>query len=156
MSEILKTSIKIGFFAFLIVVVQVAVVSQLTDLPINLAFCTIIAFASLLGLLEVSVLCGALVVGSTLLVYNGFIFWIYPVIGIIAQRINPYHIADKLLVSIMGVFVFTPILELLNPSSLNYLQKIISALLFNLITTIPMYFLVKILFYKPKQALSFR
>lgn len=156
MSDILKRSIKIGLFAFLIVIVQVAVVSQLTDLPINLAFSAIIAFASLLGLLEISVLTGALVVGSTLLVYNGFIFWIYPVIGIIAQRINPYHIADKLLVSIMGVFVFTPILELFNPSSLNYLQKIISALLFNLITTIPMYFLVKILFYKPKQALSFR
>jgi len=156
MSDLIKQSIKIALFAFLVVIVQVAVVTQLSDLPINLAFCTIIASASLLGFLEVSVLCGALLVASSLLVYSGFVFWIYPVIGIIAHRINPNHIADKFLVSIIGVFIFTPILEMFNPSSLNYLQKIISALLFNVMATIPMYFLVKILFYRRKQALSFR
>jgi hypothetical protein len=155
MSDIVKLSIKIGLFAFCIVVAQVAVVSQVTDLPINLPFSAIIAFASLLGLFEVTALSGALCVISTLLVYSNFIFWIYPVIGIIAQRVNPSHIADKLLVSIIGVFVFTPILELFNPSSLNFLQKIISALLFNLITTIILYFLVKLLFYRPRHALSF-
>jgi len=156
MSDLVKQSIKIAIFAFLVVLVQVAVVTQLTDLPINLPFSALIAFASLQGFLEVCVLGGALLLGSTLLVYNGFIFWIYPVIGIVAQRINPNHIGDKLLVSIMGIFVFTPILELFNPCSLNYFQKIISGLLFNLIATIPMYFLVKILFYRRKQALSFR
>ena len=98
MSDIVKLSIKIGLFAFCIVVAQVAVVSQVTDLPINLPFSAIIAFASLLGLFEVTALSGALCVISTLLVYSNFIFWIYPVIGIIAQRVNPSHIVDKLLV----------------------------------------------------------
>lgn len=86
MSDLIKQSIKIALFAFLVVIVQVAVVTQLSDLPINLAFCTIIASASLLGFLEVSVLCGALLVASSLLVYSGFVFWIYPVIGIIASQ----------------------------------------------------------------------
>jgi hypothetical protein len=156
MSDLLKLAIKIVLFALLIILAQVAIVSQLTDWPINLAFSAIIAFASLLGLFEVCVLSGTLLTASSLLIYSDFVFWIYPVIGILGQKINPYHIADKLLVSIMGVFLFTPLLELFNPSSLNYFQKIISALLFNLITTIFMFFLVKILFYRPKKALSFR
>jgi hypothetical protein len=156
MSDLLKLAIKIVLFALLIILAQVAIVSQITDWPINLAFSAIIAFASLLGLFEVCVLSGTLLTASSLLIYSDFVFWIYPVIGILGQKINPYHIADKLLVSIMGVFLFTPLLELFNPSSLNYFQKIISALLFNLITTIFMFFLVKILFYRPKKALSFR
>jgi hypothetical protein len=156
MSDLLKLAVKIVLFALLIILAQVAIVSQITDWPINLAFSAIIAFASLLGLFEVCVLSGTLLTASSLLIYSDFVFWIYPVIGILGQKTNPYHIADKLLVSIMGVFVFTPILELFNPSSLNYFQKIISALLFNLITTIFMFFLVKILFYRPKKALSFR
>lgn len=155
MSTILKLIIKVSIFAFLVVVLQVGFISQFTDAPVNLIFASVIAFASILGLFENVLLSGLFCIASTLLIYDNFIFWIYPTIAILAHKINPSYIADKLLVCIIAVFIFTPILELFNPNSLPYIQKIISALLFNLIATIPMYFVVKMIFYRPKQYLSF-
>jgi hypothetical protein len=155
MSDILKLSIKVSIFALLIVAIQVALISQITELPINLVFATIIAFASLLGLFENVLVSGIFCIACTMLVYDSFVFWIYPLLAIITHKVNPTHIADKLLVCIIAVFLLTPIIELFNPSSLSYIQKIVSALLFNLITTIPMYFIVKMIFYKRRQSLSF-
>lgn len=130
------------------VIVQTALVDSFFGLQLNLPYVVIISFASLLGLYE-SVIASLLFCSMiSLLSYDSHVAWIYLVIAIVANKLNPENIADKLLVCIIYCLLFTPIMEMFNPNSSSYLYRVFSSSLINVILVIPMYFLVNMIFSK--------
>ncbi len=140
-----QKNIKVLIFCLVLINLQTALLSSFVALPFNLSFVSILVMAPLLGLYENLVAATILCVGSSLLVYDHHIFWLYPVIALVANRINPPQIADKLLICIIYNLLFTPLIELTQPST-NYVGQILTATLTNLICSIPLFFIVKFFF----------
>lgn len=148
MSFGLKLALKIIGFCFLIIVLQTSLINSFWGFNINLPFIVVIAFASLLGVYE-NVIAGLFFCSIiSLLSYDNHLPWIYLVLGIIANRLNPENIADKLLICIIFCLILTPLMELFNPNSSRYLYRILSSSLINVVTVIPMYFIVNFVFSK--------
>ncbi len=144
----LRLTLKVIGFCFLIIIIQTAIVDDFFGLQLNLPYITLISFASLLGIFENVVASLFFCSMISLLSYDSHVPWIYLIIAIIANKINPENIADKLIVCIVFCLLFTPILEMFNPNSSSYFYRVLSASLINVVSVIPMYFLVDFLFSK--------
>jgi hypothetical protein len=111
-----------------------------------------IVFASMLGVLENLAASVFFTVFYSMLFHNGDIYWFYPVIAVLASKFNPEQIADKFLICVLYTIFFTALHEIFNPSSLSYFDKIMEGTLVNLITMIPLFLLIKVLFGKERQS----
>ncbi len=140
-----QKNIKVLIFCLVVVNLQIALLSSFVALPFNLSFVCILVMAPLLGIYEIMIAATILCISSSLLVYDHHIFWLYPLIALIANKINPPQIADKLLICIIYNLFFTPLIELLHPST-NYSGQILTAILTNLLCSIPLFFIVKFFF----------
>jgi hypothetical protein len=143
--SLVQKNIKILIFCFVVINLQVSLLSGFAALPFNLAFVSILVIASLLGIYESMLAASILCIGASLLIYDHYIFWLYPLIALIANRINPPQIADKFLICIIYNLGFTPLIELLHPST-NYTNQILTSILTNLLCAIPLFFVVKFFF----------
>lgn len=140
-----QKNIKVLIFCLVVINLQTALLSSFVALPFNLGFVTILVMATTLSLYENIIAATILCVVSSLLVYDQHIFWLYPLIAFIAHKINPPQIADKLLICIIYNLLFTPLIELMHPST-NYVAQILTATLTNLLCSIPLFFIVKFFF----------
>lgn len=143
--SLVQKNIKILIFCFVVINLQTSLLSGFPALPFNLAFVSVLVIASLLSIYETVLAASILCIGSSLLIYDQYIFWLYPLIALIANRINPPQIADKLLICIIYNLGFTPLVELLHPST-NYTNQILTSILTNLLCAIPLFFIVKFFF----------
>ena len=140
-----QKNIKVLIFCLVVINLQTALLSSFVALPFNLCFVSILVMAPLLSTYENIVAATILCIGSSLLVYDHHIFWLYPVIALIANKINPPQIADKLLICIIYNLLFTPLIALTHLST-NYVGQILTATLTNLICSIPLFFIMKFFF----------
>lgn len=153
--SLIQKNIKVLVFCLVVINLQTALLSSFAALPFNLAFSSILVIASLLGIYESVLAAMILCIGSSLLVYDHHIFWLYPLIALIANRINPPQISDKLLICIIYNLTFTPLIELLHPN-VNYMDRILMAMLTNLLCSIPLFFIVKFFFSSNSRSLYTR
>jgi hypothetical protein len=125
---------------------QLALVQEFMGFSLNLPLACIIAFSTLLSMFE-AVLASILFMSFVfLLSYDSQIIWAYPLIAIMASKFNPEDIEDKFLVSIVFALIFSPLLELLNPNSSEYLSRILYSSLSTVVTVIPVFFMTKFFF----------
>ena len=145
MKEVFWHSIKIVFFTFLILVLQIAVLKEITDLSINLPLIAVISIASFSNLSTSLYSTGLLVIAISLLSYNNHVYWDYLLLAFVVNQFNPKNLSDKFLVAAFYCIVFSPIFELIYaPSQEAFLDKCISVTLINLATLIPVYFVLKL------------
>lgn len=143
--SLIQKNIKLLVFCFVVINLQTGLLSDFAPLPINLVLSVILVMSSLLSLYESVLAATILCVGSSLLIYDHHIFWVYPIVAVIASRINPPQIADKFLICIIYNLAFTPLIELLHPNT-NYIHQILTATLANLLCSITLFFIVKFFF----------
>ncbi len=153
--SLIRKNIKLVIFCLLVFNLQVSFLSSLVILPFNLPLVSILVMAPLLGLYENLVAATIFCICSSLIVYDQHIFWLYPVLALLAQKINPPQIADKLLICIIYNLVFTPLIELLHMTN-NYSNQALTATLTNLICSIPMFFIIKFFFSNNSKSLYLR
>lgn len=139
--------VRIFLFCLIIINLQIALLSNFAALPFNLPFASILVFAASAGIFQTLICAVFFCLFSSLTVYDNYIFWLYPIIALVAARINPPQIGDKLLVCIVYNLVFTPIIELCYPHANNYFDSIFRAVLSNLLATMFLFFIIKILFH---------
>ena len=126
-------------------VLQVAVLKEITDISINLPLVAIIAIASFSSL-SVSIYTSTfLVIAISLLSYNSSVYWTYILVAYITNQFNPKNLEDKFLVAVFYCLIFSPIFELIyTPVRTELVDKSISVTLINLATLIPVYFILKL------------
>lgn len=137
---------KIFVFCLVVINLQIGLVSNFPALPFNLAFTSILVFATTAGIFQTLICSVWFCLFSSLCVYDGFVFWLYPIIGFVAARINPPQIGDKLLVCIVYNLIFTPIMELCYLHNGSYFDSIFRATIANLLATMILFFVIKIFF----------
>lgn len=155
MNDLAQKNIRILIFCLVVINIQISLLSGFVALPFNLVFVSILVLSPLVSAYECVVAATIFCVGSSLLVYDQEIFWLYPVIALTANRINPQQISDKLLICIIYTLLFTPLVELLHPST-NLTGKILTAILTNLLCTVPLFFIVKFFFSNNSRSLYIR
>lgn len=131
---------------------QVSLVKPIMGLTPNLAFATIIAFASLGSFFETILASLIFATLTTNFSYNSQILWVYVLIALIAVKFNPDNIADKFIVCLGYSLLLTPMLEIFNPMHTDFLERITSAELSNLVSSALMFFVVKLFFSTNKKA----
>lgn len=155
MKPLVQISLKVFILCTLLVMLQTAIIDDLFGFPVNLAFTTIIALATLTNLFE-AVLASLLFISfSAMLSYDGFLPWIYLVIAIFASKFNPSNISDKFLVAIFFTLLLTPVNEIFNPYTSTFLYKVMAASIANVVILFPLYFVIKS-FFKEDRTLTFR
>ena len=152
MKALTRLNIKIFLFCFLLISLQISTVTEFMGFSFNFPFACIIVFASLLSLYEATLTALIFMIFVSMFSYDSQILWIYPVLAILGTKLNPSNIDDKFLVCIVYVLIFTPLLELFNPSSLGFLARTLNSSLSTIITAIPLFFLVKVLFKRQKNS----
>lgn len=140
-----KQFFKVLFYCFLIVTLQVSIVNELSA-NVNLIFCSILVFASLLSFQENLLASSFFTIFSAMLFYDNSIYWFYLIISFVAYRLNPEQIADKFLICLLYAIFFTPVFEIFNPLNMSYLDKLIQSTLVNTLTVIPLFFIVRLFF----------
>lgn len=153
MKPLTKLTLKIFLFCFALVSLQIAVVTEFAGFSFNFPFACIIVFASLLTLYEATLAALFFMVFIAMFSYNSQILWIYPIIAILGTKLNPSNIDDKFLVCIVYALLFTPLVELFSSSSLGLVARILNSSLSTIITAIPLFFLVKVLFKARKSSM---
>lgn len=156
MKPLTKLSLQIFLFCFLLMSLQIAVVSDFFGFTLNFPFACVIAFTSLLTLYEATLAALIFMIFISMFSYDSQILWIYPVIAIIGTKLNPSNIDDKFLVCIAYVLIFTPLLEIFNSSNVNFISRVLNSSLSTVITVIPLFFLVKLFFKSQKTTLYIR
>ena len=141
--------LKAALLAFVLLLLQVVFAPK-----VNLLLTCVLVFASMLSIYETLALA---VLASTLtaaLLYHGAYPWYYLVLGLIASLINPKQIPDKFIVTILYAILFTAAVELFNPNSTAYFDRLVESLPVTAFAAIPLYFLVLLLFkdYIPKRS----
>lgn len=154
MKQNIFLGIKVFLFCFFILIVQIALVEEFRFSSVNLVFGSLIVFSSILSTTEVILGSVFFTVFSAMLFYNGDILWVYPIVAIGASKFNPEQIPDKFLLCLIYTILLTPVLEIFNPSSLSYLEKVSEGILVNLVSIIPLFFLVKFIFYKREEKIQ--
>lgn len=144
MNKLFKTGLKIFIFCFLVVNLQLSIIPLLSFPSFNFAFAAILASSILLTSLESFVLATLLAAMSSMLVYDNSIFWLYPVIAVIANKINPPQINNKIFVLLVYCFIFTPALEIFNPSKAGYFINASTAIALNLVASLVMYWVISL------------
>ncbi len=134
--------IKILAFCILILGLQISLVPLLSYPSPNLIFATILAASLVFEAFEIFLVVIFFSVTSSMLVYDSSNFWLYPFVAMIANRINPPQINNKMIVLISYCFLFTVIMEAFNPNKMNYLTNISNAIVMNLISAIVIYLLL--------------
>lgn len=142
----LNQIVKIFVFCLIVINLQIGLVSNFAVLPFNLPFASILVFAAHAGIFQTLICAVFFCLLSSICVYDTYVFWLYPIVAFIAARINPSQIGDKLLVCIVYNLIFTPIVELCYPHNNNYFEAIFRAILSNLLATMVLFFIVKLLF----------
>ena len=153
MKPLTKLTLKIFLFCFFLISLQIAVVTEFMGFSLNFPFACIIVFASLLSLYEATLAALIFMIFVSMFSYDSQILWIYPVIAILGTKLNPSNIDDKFLVCIVYALLFTPLLELFSSSSLSLVARTLNSSLSTIITAIPLFFLVKILFKSQKTSM---
>lgn len=154
MKEIFWQSFKLVFLAFLILILQVAVLKEVTDISFNLPLVAIITIASFSNL-ETSLFGASIFIAAiSLLSYNNSLYWGYLLVAFITNQFNPKNLEDKFLVAAFYCALFTPIFEFIyTPVKENLLNKCITTTLINLSTLIPLYFILKLTLRSKKKTL---
>lgn len=147
LKEHILLAVKVCFYCFFVLLLQTALIGDLylTDVQVNLVFCSLIVFASTLTLFETVVAAVFFTVASSMLLFDGDIYWFYIVGAALAAWINPAFIPDKFLISLLYTLTFTPLFELMSPSSTPYWDRTMEAVLLNVLTVIPLFVIVKLL-----------
>lgn len=141
-------TLKILIYCLIIISIQTSFIGQFTSLNINLVFCSLIVFASILGFTENLIAVTLFTTFSAMLFYDGSIYWLYPVLSMIAYKLNPEQIPDKFLICVLYTIVFSALTEIFNPASTGYIDKVMEAVLINTATIVPLYFVTRSLLYK--------
>lgn len=136
--------------------IQISLVSEIAGFIPNLPFACIIVFASVLSLYETALAGLIFMVLITMFSYNSHVLWIYPLIAILAAKLNPASIDDKFLVCIVYCLLLTPILEIFDPSGSGFIAKTLNTSLGVIFTAIPLFFVVKIFFKTQKSTMFIR
>jgi hypothetical protein len=139
---------RLFLFCFFVSMVQVSLVQEFTQLNVNLLFSSLIVFAGIRNTKEVILANLFFIILSTMLLYDASIPWIYALVSITASRLNPEQIPDKFLLCMIYTIFLTPIIEAFNPMTSSYIEKISEGILVNLISMLPLFFLIKFFFHK--------
>lgn len=141
-------ALKVVSYCLFVSLMQTSLISDnyLTDIQVNLIFCSMIVFASMLTLLETMIAAVFFTISISTLLYDGQIYWFYPIAAAFASKLNPDFIPDKFLIAILYTIGFTPLFELMNTSSTAYWDRTMEAVLLNVLTVIPIYIIVKMVF----------
>ncbi len=133
--------LKAALLAFVLLLLQVVFAPK-----VNLLFTAILVFASLLSSYETLVLAVIAAALTAALLYSTTYPWYYLLVALIASVINPKQIPDKFIVTILYAIVFTALVEIFNPNSTAYFDRLVETLPATAFAAIPLYFLVLFLF----------
>ena len=76
----------------------------------------------------------------SLLTYDSTIFWSYPLLALLASKINPEQVSAKFLVAVIFSLIFTPVFEFVYAGSMN---SWLTASISNLISSIILFWTLK-------------
>lgn len=143
-------ALKVIAFCLVVSLAQTSLFADtyFADVQIDLVFATLLVFISRLGLFEVIVASLFFAVFTSMLLYDNALYWFYPIVAVLAHKINPDQIADKFLVCILFTIFLTPLYELLNLRDIPYIDRVISGVIVNILLIVPIYVLVKLFFEK--------
>lgn len=147
-------ALKVFLYCFLVWIIQTSLITDMfmVDVQVNLIFTSLIVFAAYLGFYETILAAVFFTIFISVLLYDQYIYWLYPIGAIAASLLNPNFIPDKFLICILYTIIFTPLFELMSTSSTGYFDRTVEAVLLNLLTMIPVFILVSLLFKKKKPA----
>jgi|GEM_PF-3061002 len=133
--------LKATLFAFVLLLLQIVFAFK-----VNLLLTAILVFASLLGSYETLILAILALCFSSAFLYNGAYAWHYLLVALVAARINPKQIPDKFIVTILYAIVFTASIEIFNPNSTAYFDRLVETLPLTALAAIVLYFITLFLF----------
>lgn len=131
---------KLALIALVLVLLQTSLLSGFELLSINLPLAVIFVSSTLLTSTNNLIFASMLTIMVSLMTYDGTIFWSYPLLALVASKINPTQVSAKFLVAIIFSIMFTPVFEFIYAGSMN---NIIAASISNLVSTILLYWLLK-------------
>lgn len=141
-------AVKVMLYCLVIWLIQTSLVTDLyfVDVQVNLIFASLLVFASYLGFFETIIAAVSFTMLIALLLYDSQIYWFYPLGAALASAINPHFIPDKFIICVLYTIGFTPLFELMSTSNTPFFDRTVEAVLLNLLTIIPVYMLVSLLF----------
>ncbi len=145
-------ALKVVVYCTFVLLLQTALIGDLylTDVQVNLLFSSLIVFASCLSFFETIIAASFITISISMLLYDSQIYWFYPIAGALASWMNPNFVPDKFLIAILYTISFTPLFELMSTSSTPYWDRTMESVLLNVLTVIPLYVIIRLVFV-PKQ-----
>ncbi|MDD9898729.1 MAG: hypothetical protein OXU45_07000 [Candidatus Melainabacteria bacterium] len=131
---------KLAALALVITLLQTSLLSSFEALAINLPVVAIFISSALLPAASNLIFATSLAIIVSLMTYGDTIFWTYPLLALIASKINPEQVRSKFLVAIVFSIMFTPVFEFIYAGNM---ANITTASITNLVSSIILFWSLK-------------